>query len=98
METIQEYCLDELLGISNKRLRSIINATKCPENTDSSDSDVENIEGKLVDLTQSKHTLLNAQFFQPEHISLEEISSDSADDALHAKKSKGKPKGSFSCH
>lgn len=47
LETIQEYCLDELLGISNKRLRSIINATKCPDNTDSSDSDVENIEGNL---------------------------------------------------
>ncbi|KAJ6636563.1 hypothetical protein Bhyg_15154 [Pseudolycoriella hygida] len=69
LETIQEHCLDELLGISTKRLQSIINATPCPDNTDSSDSDVEKIE---------------------EHISLEEISSDSADDALQAKKPKGK--------
>lgn len=45
LETIQEYCLDELLGISKKRLQSIINATQCPDNTESSDSDVENIEG-----------------------------------------------------
>ncbi|XP_037025056.1 dentin sialophosphoprotein isoform X2 [Bradysia coprophila] len=71
LETIQEYCLDELLGISKKRLQSIINSTQCPDNTDSSDSDVENIE---------------------EHISLEEISSDSADEALRANKSKGKAK------
>ncbi|KAG4065725.1 hypothetical protein HA402_012403 [Bradysia odoriphaga] len=72
LETIQEYCLDELLGISKKRLQSIINSTQCPDNTDSSDSDVENIE---------------------EHISLEEISSDSGDEALRANKSKGKGKG-----
>lgn len=40
--------MDELLGISKKRLQSIINATKCPDDTDSSDSDVENIEGKCL--------------------------------------------------
>lgn len=45
MDEIQEQCLDEVLGISTKRLLSIINATKCPENTESSsdDSDVEKI-------------------------------------------------------
>ena len=42
---LQELCLDEVLGISKKRLLSIINSTKCPTNTDSSDSDVEKIEG-----------------------------------------------------
>uniref|UniRef100_A0A0A1XI84 Transcriptional regulator ATRX n=1 Tax=Zeugodacus cucurbitae TaxID=28588 RepID=A0A0A1XI84_ZEUCU len=57
MDEIEELCLNELLGISTKRLLSIINATKCPSDTDSSsDSDVEH---------------------QEEHISLEEISSDS---------------------
>lgn len=59
-ESLQEYCLDELLGISNKRLLSIIDETKCPTDTEDSDSDVEKIE---------------------EHISLEEISSDSPDEA-----------------
>lgn len=49
LEELQEICLDELLGISKKRLLSIINATKCPSDTDSSDSnsDVEKIEGEL---------------------------------------------------
>lgn len=57
MDDIEELCLNELLGISTKRLLSIINATKCPSDTESSsDSDVEH---------------------QEEHISLEEISSDS---------------------
>ncbi|XP_050337385.1 glutamic acid-rich protein isoform X1 [Bactrocera neohumeralis] len=57
MDEIEELCLNELLGISTKRLLSIINATKCPSDTESSgDSDVEH---------------------QEEHISLEEISSDS---------------------
>lgn len=48
MEEIQELCLEEVLGISKKRLVSIINATKCPTDTESSDSgsDVEKIEGK----------------------------------------------------
>lgn len=36
------------------------------------------------------------KFFATEHISLEEISSDSADDALHANKTKGKAKGNLS--
>lgn len=47
MEEIQELCLEEMLGISKKRLISIINATKCPTDTESSDSgsDVEKIEG-----------------------------------------------------
>lgn len=62
-ESLQEYCLDELLGISNKRLLSIIDETKCPTDTEDSDSDVEKID---------------------EHISLEEISSESPDDAPSA--------------
>lgn len=47
MEELQELCLEEVLGISKKRLVSIINATKCPTDTESSDSgsDVEKIEG-----------------------------------------------------
>lgn len=46
LDSIQKHCLEELVGISKKRLLSIINATKCPTDTESSDSDVENIEGK----------------------------------------------------
>ena len=45
---LQELCLDEILGISKKRLLSIISATKCPANTDSSDSEVEKIDGKYL--------------------------------------------------
>lgn len=45
---LQELCLDEILGISKKRLLSIINSTKCPANTDSSDSEVEKITGKYL--------------------------------------------------
>ncbi|XP_026478769.1 claspin [Ctenocephalides felis] len=36
---IKELCLDEVLGISTKRLKSIIQGTKCPSDTNS-DSDV----------------------------------------------------------
>uniref|UniRef100_A0A182JB95 Uncharacterized protein n=1 Tax=Anopheles atroparvus TaxID=41427 RepID=A0A182JB95_ANOAO len=64
-DVIKERCLDELLGISTKRLVSIINNTKCPTDTESENSDVENIE---------------------EHISLDEISSDSDVDAKRAGK------------
>lgn len=51
-EEIQEICLEEVLGISKKRLLSIINATKCPTDTESSDSgsDVEKIEGEFMQL------------------------------------------------
>ncbi|XP_058452865.1 dentin sialophosphoprotein [Malaya genurostris] len=56
IEFIQEHCLDEVLGISTKRLLSIIDSTKCPTDTESSDEDVEQ---------------------SAEHISLDEISSDS---------------------
>lgn len=56
IEFIQEQCLDEVLGISTKRLLSIINSTQCPTDTDSSDDE----EEQTV-----------------EHISLDEISSDS---------------------
>lgn len=42
MEKIQQVCLDEILGISSKRLLSIINNTSCPADTES-DSDIEHI-------------------------------------------------------
>ncbi|XP_035900190.1 uncharacterized protein DDB_G0286299 [Anopheles stephensi] len=68
-DVIKERCLDELLGISTKRLHSIINNTKCPTDTESSSeeegSDVEKIE---------------------EHISLDEISSDSDVDSKRTAK------------
>lgn len=47
IEELQEVCLEEVLGISRKRLLSIINATKCPNDTDSSDSDVDRVEGEI---------------------------------------------------
>ncbi|XP_017842023.2 cilia- and flagella-associated protein 251 [Drosophila busckii] len=57
LDEIEEMCLNELLCVSTKRLKSIIEDTRCPTDTESSDdSDVEHKE---------------------EHISLEEISSDS---------------------
>ncbi|CAD7083334.1 unnamed protein product [Hermetia illucens] len=63
IDEIKELCLNELLGLSTKRLLSIINSTKCPTDTESSsDSDVHNVE---------------------EHISLEEISSDSETEKSH---------------
>lgn len=43
LEGIQEKCLDEVLGISKKRLLAIINDTKCPTDTESSDDDIEHI-------------------------------------------------------
>ncbi|XP_052891461.1 neurofilament heavy polypeptide [Anopheles moucheti] len=66
-DIIKERCLDELLGISTKRLHSIINNAKCPTDTESSSegSDVEKIE---------------------EHISLDEISSDSDVDSKRVPK------------
>ncbi|XP_055635062.1 clumping factor A isoform X2 [Toxorhynchites rutilus septentrionalis] len=70
IEYIQEQCLDEVLGISTKRLHSIINCTRCPTDTESSsDEDVQGMN---------------------EHISLDEISSDSDVDTkqlLNAKNS-----------
>lgn len=40
--------MNDLLGISTKRLRSIIQETKCPTDTESSsDSDVDNVEGHI---------------------------------------------------
>ncbi|XP_068141822.1 transcriptional regulator ATRX homolog [Drosophila tropicalis] len=67
LEEIEERCLDELLCISTKRLKSIIEDKLCPSDTESSeDSDVQHKE---------------------EHISLEEISSDSdIGDSRRAKK------------
>lgn len=64
IEKIQQICLDEILGISTKRLVSIINNTRCPENTDSDDSEIAEVD---------------------EHISLEEISSDSEAEAVQQK-------------
>ncbi|XP_065360756.1 transcriptional regulator ATRX homolog [Calliphora vicina] len=71
LEEIEEACLNELLCISTKRLKSIITSTKCPTDTESSDndSDVER---------------------QEEHISLEEISSDSEIEGSGSKKVKKK--------
>ncbi|XP_055601725.1 glutamic acid-rich protein [Uranotaenia lowii] len=65
IEFIQEQCLDEVLGISTKRLLSIINSTKCPTDTESSDDGEDKIE---------------------EHISLDEISSDSDVDIKNVRK------------
>lgn len=42
IQRIQQICLDEILGISTKRLLSIINNTKCPDDTES-DSEIEHI-------------------------------------------------------
>ncbi|XP_055914401.1 nucleolar protein dao-5 [Eupeodes corollae] len=67
LEDIQEQCLNEILGISKKRLLSIINSTKCPTDTETSSEDEVNAV--------------------TEHISLEEISSDS--DIAESKVSKG---------
>ncbi|XP_041784233.1 caldesmon [Anopheles merus] len=74
-DVIKERCLDELLGISTKRLHSIIQNTKCPTDTESSSegSDVEKIE---------------------EHISLDEISSDSDVDSKRTTKRNKKADGS----
>uniref|UniRef100_A0A6B2EAW4 Putative microtubule-associated protein futsch isoform x2 n=1 Tax=Phlebotomus kandelakii TaxID=1109342 RepID=A0A6B2EAW4_9DIPT len=43
IEKIQEQCLNEVLGMSKKRLLAIINATKCPTDTESS-SDEETVK------------------------------------------------------
>lgn len=48
LEEIEERCLNDLLGISSKRLRSIIQDTKCPTDTESSsDSDVDKVEAHI---------------------------------------------------
>lgn len=46
LKELQDICLEELLGISKKRLLSIINASKCPSDTDSTDSEIETVDGK----------------------------------------------------
>ncbi|KAH8360325.1 hypothetical protein KR200_001871 [Drosophila serrata] len=72
LDEIEALCLEELLCLSTKRLKSIIEATRCPTDTESSeDSDVEH---------------------QEEHISLEEISSDSDIGGQETKKTKKKSK------
>lgn len=78
--------MDELLGISKKRLLSIINATKCPTDTEDSSSDVEKIEGYFHYFLAKR--ILSNFFFSLEHISLEEISSDSADEKLSSRRRK----------
>lgn len=64
---LQELCLDEILGISKKRLLSIINSTKCPTNTDSSDSDVEKIEGRFYSML-NQLLLLSRYFYLRTHL------------------------------
>lgn len=94
IEELQEICLDELLGISEKRLLSIINATKCPSDTDSSDSnsDVEKIEGELyAKLVHVVYIITSFGTFVLEHISLEEISSESDDETDKSKRKRKIP-------
>ncbi|EDV39750.1 uncharacterized protein Dana_GF10171 [Drosophila ananassae] len=72
LDEIEELCLEELLCLSTKRLKSIIENTRCPTDTESSeDSDVEHKE---------------------EHISLEEISSDSDIGGQESRRAKKKLK------
>ncbi|KAH8300482.1 hypothetical protein KR018_008653 [Drosophila ironensis] len=72
LDEIEELCLEELLCLSTKRLKSIIDGTRCPTDTESSeDSDVEHKE---------------------EHISLEEISSDSDIGGQESRRAKKKLK------
>ncbi|KAH8379411.1 hypothetical protein KR009_004729 [Drosophila setifemur] len=72
LDEIEELCLEELLCLSTKRLKSIIEDTRCPTDTESSeDSDVEHKE---------------------EHISLEEISSDSDIGGQESRRTKKKLK------
>lgn len=52
IERIQQICLDEILGISTKRLLSIINDTICPENTDSSDDDDDSDIAEVLSLDE----------------------------------------------
>lgn len=84
--------MEEVLGISTKRLLSIINATKCPTDTDTSDSDVEKVEGSvnwLILLGYDRFRFLMKIYdIFIEHISLEEISSDSNDELNKPKKKK----------
>lgn len=68
IDRLQQMCLDEVLGISKKRLLSIINNTKCPTDTDSSDSDIERIEGKLTS-KKTQETPLNLEFYFRAHLS-----------------------------
>lgn len=89
MENIEEACLNELLCISTKRLKSIITAKKCPTDTESSDdndSDVERHEGKFHNIVLL--ALLQIFLCITEHISLEEISSDSEIEGSTSKKGK----------
>uniref|UniRef100_A0A6P4FLD5 Neurofilament medium polypeptide n=1 Tax=Drosophila rhopaloa TaxID=1041015 RepID=A0A6P4FLD5_DRORH len=72
LDEIEELCLEELLCLSTKRLKAIIEGTRCPTDTESSeDSDVEQKE---------------------EHISLEEISSDSDIGGQESRRTKKKLK------
>lgn len=76
MDEVEELCLNELLCISTKRLKSIIEDSRCPTDTESSeDSDVEHKEGKYKQHAHNTYMFIFSVF--TEHISLEEISSDS---------------------
>lgn len=52
IDKLQEICLDEVLGLSKKRLFSIINATACPSDTESSDSDAPKIIEDHISLSE----------------------------------------------
>lgn len=52
IERIQQICLDEILGISTKRLVSIINNTPCPDDTES-DSEIEHISLSEISSSES---------------------------------------------
>lgn len=55
IESIQEQCLDEVLGISTKRLLSIINSTKCPTDTESSSDEEAQLQtGLFVDIVHAR--------------------------------------------
>jgi hypothetical protein len=61
MERIQQICLDEILGISSKRLLSIINNTKCPLDTES-DSDIEHISLSEISSDDDEVAVVGGKF------------------------------------
>lgn len=76
IERIQQICLDEILGISTKRLLSIINNTICPDLTDSDDSDMEHIS--LSEISSDSDIDENGMYlkfnlFDRHHIELQQI-------------------------
>lgn len=94
IEFLQEQCLDEVLGISTKRLLSIINSTKCPTDTESSSDEDEKIVGESSSCKKCAVLLnkYNVKATIAEHISLDEISSDSDVEIAKPIAKKGKSK------